>query len=100
MNDDEDQAAALVDDDEDQAVPGELAVRGMRTLGEAGELARQAGEPVLMFAGTFKLYADPTGALVIVVEKPGEEPHVKVFNRRTVRLMSKMLPAMFGAGRG
>lgn len=84
-------------DDEDQAVTPEAAERGVNVLEAAGELARAGGEPHLMFTGTFKLYADPTGALVLVVEKPGEQPQVKVFSKRMVRMMSKMVPAVFGA---
>lgn len=83
-------------DDEDQAVSTDVAERGAVALAAATDEARRAGEPLLMYEGTFKLYADPTGAIVLVVEKPGEKPAVKVFSRRMVRMMSRMVPAMFG----
>lgn len=84
-------------DDEDQAVSTDAAERGAAALATATDDARKAGEPLLMYEGTFKLWADPTGAIVLVVEKPGERPAVKVFSRRMVRMMSRMVPAMFGA---
>lgn len=89
-----------MNDDEDQDVTdGEVTTRGVDLLTAAAQEAKRAGEPHLMYAGSFKLYADPTGALVLVVDSPGQEqPSVKVFSKRMVRMVSKMMPAAFSGG--
>lgn len=86
-----------VNDDEDQDVTQDAGSRGVDVLTAATQEAKLAGKPHLMYEGTFRLFADPQGALVLVVETPGQDkPSVKVFSRRMVRMVSKMMPGFGG----